>query len=88
MRPERHGWAFTAKLSLHPRQVAAVNARFVPTLDEQTWAGRVLAAPGGGPACVVDGGMVDTPVVDRPRTVLVRAGYTPDLTTFDGGRSC
>jgi citrate lyase subunit beta / citryl-CoA lyase len=35
---------FTAKLCIHPRQIAAVNAGFAPRADEMDWARRVVAA--------------------------------------------
>lgn len=67
---------FGAKLCIHPRQVAAVNAGFQPTPQERDWAQRVLAAAeaGGGAAVAVDGKMVDAPVLLRARRLLARAG--------------
>lgn len=66
---------FGAKLCIHPRQVAAVNAGFQPTPQELDWARRVLAAAGaaGGAAVQVDGRMVDAPVLLRAQRLLARA---------------
>ncbi|QPG70185.1 HpcH/HpaI aldolase/citrate lyase family protein [Mycolicibacterium mucogenicum] len=66
---------FGGKLCIHPRQVAIVNAQFEPSPAEQAWAQRVLdaAADSRGSACVIDGCMVDKPVLDRAARLLARA---------------
>lgn len=64
---------FGAKLCIHPRQVAAVAEAFAPSADELAWAGRVLAGSGDNGVAVVDGRMIDKPVVERARRVLVTA---------------
>jgi len=61
---------FTGKLCIHPGQIAAVHAAFGPTRDQAAWAERVLASAGRGDVTVVDGQMVDAPVVERARRVL------------------
>lgn len=63
---------FGGKLCIHPRQVDAVNAAFLPSAAERDWAARVLAAieASGGAATAVDGKMVDKPVVERARRLL------------------
>jgi citrate lyase subunit beta/citryl-CoA lyase len=63
---------FGAKLCIHPRQVAIVNAAFSPTAAELQWAGRVVAAAAGagGAAVAVDGKMVDAPVLARAQRLL------------------
>jgi len=63
---------FGAKLCIHPRQVAAVNAGLAPTAAQREWALRVLAADAasGGAPVAVDGRMVDRPVVLRARALL------------------
>ncbi|MBB5157366.1 HpcH/HpaI aldolase/citrate lyase family protein [Saccharopolyspora phatthalungensis] len=63
---------FAAKLCVHPGQVTAVNEAFVPDADELAWAVEVLQRDDGG-AVVVDGRMVDKPVVDRARRLVARA---------------
>jgi len=63
---------FGAKLCIHPAQVAPVNAAFAPTPKELEWAERVLdaSARASGGAAVVDGKMIDRPVVLRARAIL------------------
>jgi citrate lyase subunit beta/citryl-CoA lyase len=62
---------FGAKLCIHPSQVAAVNRSFSPTREELAWAHRVLAHPGG--VALVDGAMVDEPVVRRAAQLVALA---------------
>ncbi len=70
-RARAHG--FGAKLCIHPRQVAAVHAALVPSVEEQAWARRVLqAAEGAAGAVQLDGRMVDKPVIERARRLLSR----------------
>lgn len=63
---------FGAKLCIHPRQVAAVNACFLPSAAEAAWAGRILAAAqaANGAAIAVDGKMVDRPVIAKAENIL------------------
>jgi len=64
---------FTGKLCIHPRQVGVVEALLRPTEEELRWARSVMRAvtEAAGPAVVlVDGKMVDKPVVDRARRML------------------
>ncbi|WP_108660677.1 HpcH/HpaI aldolase/citrate lyase family protein [Acuticoccus kandeliae] len=62
---------FTAKLCIHPKQVAAVNAAFSPSAEDVAWAKRVLAAVSEAEGVVqLDGKMVDAPVIARARTIL------------------
>ncbi|HEY6933117.1 MAG TPA: CoA ester lyase, partial [Marmoricola sp.] len=58
------------KLCVHPRQVGPVSAAFAPTEEEVTWARRVLEAVADGGVGVVDGQMVDAPVLARARRIL------------------
>lgn len=60
----------TGKLCIHPSQVAAVNAAYAPTADEVDWAHRVVAGMADGGVAVVDGAMVDAPVLTRARRIL------------------
>lgn len=66
---------FGAKLCIHPKQVASVNAAFAPSAQDVAWAQRVVdaaaLAPGG--ALALDGRMVDRPVVLRAEAVLREA---------------
>ncbi|HEY6934890.1 MAG TPA: aldolase/citrate lyase family protein, partial [Marmoricola sp.] len=61
------------KLCVHPRQVGPVSAAFAPTAEEVTWARRVLEAVADGGVGVVDGQMVDAPVLARARRILEEA---------------
>lgn len=79
LRARRFG--FGAKLCIHPRQVADVNAAYRPTADEVAWAERVLAvaAQAHGAAVALDGKMVDRPVIQRAEQILMEeAGRRPD----------
>ncbi|WP_028849665.1 HpcH/HpaI aldolase/citrate lyase family protein [Thermocrispum municipale] len=64
---------FTGKLCIHPRQIEHVHAALRPTDSELDWARRVVAAADGG-VSVVDGQMVDRPVVLRAERLLSRGG--------------
>lgn len=64
----------TAKLCIHPAQVAVVAAAFRPSAEELAWADRVVAAAETGAVAVLDGALVDKPVVDRAVALLHRAG--------------
>jgi citrate lyase subunit beta/citryl-CoA lyase len=66
---------FGGKLCIHPRQVEAVNAGFLPPAAEIAWARRVLesANQAAGNAVRVDGKMIDRPVIDRARAILQAA---------------
>src|SRR3954469_10204680 len=62
---------FTAKICIHPSQLATVHGVFAPTEEELDWARRVVAAADGSRGAVaVDGQMVDAPVVARARRLL------------------
>lgn len=66
---------FGGKLCIHPRQVAATNAAFLPSSQEVAWAQRVRDAfeKSAGAATAVDGKMIDKPVVDRALRILADA---------------
>jgi (S)-citramalyl-CoA lyase len=63
---------FTGKLAIHPDQVATIHEALAPTDAEIERARRVLAAADGGVA-VVDGRMVDAPVVRAAARMLALA---------------
>ncbi|MER5674588.1 HpcH/HpaI aldolase/citrate lyase family protein [Pseudonocardia alni] len=65
---------FTAKLCIHPAQVAGVAAALRPSEEELAWATRVVAAAEADAVTVLDGALVDKPVVDRAVALLQRAG--------------
>jgi citrate lyase subunit beta/citryl-CoA lyase len=59
---------FTGKLCIHPAQIPVIAAGFAPSDSELQWARAVLAA--GDSVTVIDGHMVDKPVIERARRVL------------------
>jgi citrate lyase beta subunit len=66
---------FRGKLVIHPSQVAIVNDVFTPTAAEVAWARQVMdglaaAERQGLGAFVVDGRMVDYPIVERAADIL------------------
>ncbi|MFE4963815.1 HpcH/HpaI aldolase/citrate lyase family protein [Streptomyces sp. NPDC056660] len=65
---------FSGKLCVHPGQVAVVHEALAPTPGEVRWAREVVEAAAGNTVAVLGGNMIDKPVVDRARRLLVRAG--------------
>ncbi|MCE0762805.1 CoA ester lyase [Pseudonocardia kujensis] len=65
---------FTAKMCIHPAQVGPVATAFSPTPEQVEWARAVVGGSAGGGVAVVDGKMIDKPVVERARALLLRAG--------------
>ena len=67
---------FTAKMAIHPGQVAIINEVFTPTAEAIAHAKRVVdafaAAPGGG-VVGIDGVMYDRPHLVRAQALLARA---------------
>jgi citrate lyase subunit beta/citryl-CoA lyase len=63
---------FSGKLCIHPSQVARAAAALAPTAEASAWAERVLAAvaESGDGVVLVDGRMVDAPVIVRARRIL------------------
>ncbi|MGH3349587.1 MAG: HpcH/HpaI aldolase/citrate lyase family protein [Nocardioides sp.] len=68
---------FAGKLCIHPGQVAPAAAALAPTPDEVAWAERVLAAATEDGVALVDGRMVDAPVVARARRIVSLDRPTP-----------
>ena len=68
------GLGATAQLSIHPAQIPAIHAGFLPSAERVAWARRVMAAAeardGAGQ---VDGQMVDKPVRDRAARIIAQA---------------
>jgi len=80
---EARALGFTGTVCIHPRQVEVANAGFGPTAQELDWARRVLEADAdarsrGLGALVLDGRMVDRPIVERARNWLAQAGLAQD----------
>lgn len=70
---------FSGKLAIHPTQIAAINAAFTPTPQAAAQAQRIVAAAdrAGGGVCLLDGRMVDAPVVAAARRTLARVHARP-----------
>ena len=70
---------FAGRLAIHPAQVAVINEAFMPSVDEITYAQRVLdafaAAPGAG-TVGLDGKMLDIPHRKGAQRTLELAGLT------------
>ncbi|SOZ40119.1 HpcH/HpaI aldolase/citrate lyase family protein [Cupriavidus neocaledonicus] len=65
---------FAGKLCIHPAQLGAVRAGFLPSPEQLDWARRVLDATASGSHAVqVDGKMVDRPVIEQARRLLALA---------------
>ena len=65
-----HG--FDGATCVHPSAVPALNAAFRPSPAQLDWAQRVIAASNGSGAFVIDGKMVDAPVIARARSILAK----------------
>ncbi|KAF1052561.1 MAG: Citrate lyase subunit beta-like protein [Stenotrophomonas maltophilia] len=69
---------FGGLLCIHPSQIEPLHQTLMPAAEELAWARRVLAAGASGEGVfVVDGEMVDAPVLGRARLLLERAGEVP-----------
>lgn len=71
---EARGLGFAGKMVIHPGQVDPVHAAFAPSKEEVAWADKVLAAVeaegvGEGGVVVVDGKMVDRPLIEQARRI-------------------
>jgi citrate lyase subunit beta / citryl-CoA lyase len=69
---------YAGKMCLHPDQVEAVHAALRPSADEVAWAKRIVAAAeaggaGEGGIVVVEGRMVDVPIIRQARRILAEA---------------
>lgn len=73
LRAQRMG--FSAKLCIHPNQVAVVHECFSPSAEQIAWAQRVVsaAATAQGAAIAIDGEMIDRPVLVKAELILQRS---------------
>ncbi|MGB1697552.1 MAG: HpcH/HpaI aldolase/citrate lyase family protein [Thermoplasmatota archaeon] len=72
---EARALGYRGKMCIHPAQAALARAAFAPTAEEVAWATRILEAVeatgvGEGGIVVVDGAMVDVPVIRQARRIL------------------
>jgi citrate lyase subunit beta / citryl-CoA lyase len=66
-----HGLGFGGKLCIHPVQVERVNLGFTSSEGEIIWAAGVLnAANNNAGVLVLDGKMIDAPVIARARRII------------------
>ena len=69
---------FTGKAAIHPSQVEAINRAFAPSADEVAYARKVIdsvSSPDTG-VLVVDGNMIDRPIVLACQRILALAERT------------
>jgi citrate lyase subunit beta/citryl-CoA lyase len=67
---------FTAKMAIHPSQVAAINQAFTPSPDQVALAEKTIAAFAANPdagALSLDGAMIDKVHLKRAERILARA---------------
>ena len=64
---------FGGKLAIHPKQVSVIRSAFRPSDAEIAWSKEILAAEAAsdGAAVQLTGQMVDRPVIERARQILV-----------------
>lgn len=68
MRARRNG--FGGMLAIHPAQLGPIAKGFAPSAEEIAWAAEVLNSEGG--AAQVRGQLVDRPVTERAKNILLR----------------
>lgn len=65
---------FGGALCIHPSQVAIIHQALTPSPEQLHWAQRIIeAASSGEGVFVMDGEMVDAPVIGRAHSILARA---------------
>ncbi len=67
---------YDGKLLIHPAQLAPVRAAFAPAADEVAYARRIVEAAARSSPAVLDGTMIDTPILTAAQRVLRRAHET------------
>jgi citrate lyase subunit beta/citryl-CoA lyase len=67
---------FAAKLCIHPSQIDVVNRCLGPDEDDIAWAHRVVDAfaASSGNAALLDGKMIDRPVLLKAQAMLAERG--------------
>ena len=67
---------FVGKAAIHPTQVAVIQAAYTPAPEEVAWARRIVAAyeANDGGVLLVDGQLIERPVVLAAQRTLTRAG--------------
>jgi citrate lyase subunit beta/citryl-CoA lyase len=77
---------FDGKTLIHPKQIAAANAAFAPTLEEIEWSRRIIAAHAeaaavGKGVVLVDGRLIESLHVDDARRLVALADDIDRLST-------
>ena len=68
---------FTAKACIHPSQVNPVRAAFRPTGEQLAWANRVVEAASAGGVQVIDGQMIDGPLLAQAGRIMGQSPSNP-----------
>lgn len=63
---------FKGKLLIHPTQIKPTHTGFMPSKTDLAWAERIMQLGNDGAAAVMDGAMVDAPVVKRAQNILAK----------------
>lgn len=65
---------FGGALCIHPSQVGVIHEALKPNREELEWANRIIdAAKAGQGVFVLDGQMIDAPVIGRAKSIIARA---------------
>ncbi len=67
-------FGFGGKLCIHPKQISIVHETLAPSVDQISWANKVIDAMeiSGGAAVQLDGKMIDLPVLLQAKRLLSR----------------
>lgn len=76
---EARDLGYAGKMCIHPAQLDVVHDAFAPSQDDVAWAKKVLEAAEdhgiqAGGVIVVDGEMVDVPLVEQARRIIMDSG--------------
>ena len=76
---------FTGKAAIHPTQVPLIQKAFAPSAAETAWARKIVAAyeRQQGGVLLVEGQLIELPVVRSARRTLAACGETPRRTATD-----
>ena len=76
---------FTGKAAIHPTQVRVIQKAFAPSAAETAWARKIVAAyeRQQGGVLLVEGQLIELPVVRSARRTLAACGETPRRTATD-----
>ena len=73
------GLGFGGKAAIHPTQVAVIQDAFTPSDAEVAWARKIVAsyAANRGGVLLVEGKLIERPVILAAQRTLARAGHIP-----------